>query len=346
MKTIIKKRRQRNSLLIGILGSGIIVAQDVHFSMYHLTPLYVNPALTGVFSGQQRALLNYRNQWGIIKAYQTFSFQGDMNFGEPQANSRYGVGLLFYNDKAGDGRFNTLSLGVSGSGILRLGENLVGSAGLQFLYNQRSIKYEGNWPDEGLGASDEKTGTEKKPYPIINLGVHLSYYMPQSTMVSNDEFGLNFGFALFNAPKPQHVPQIDEKDKLYLRFLLHGNAYIGLFQTNLVAQPQFYANIQGPYVEILPGLLLRYRLREESKYTGMFKETALTFGAQFRTNDALNFIIQAEYANFALAFGYDIVVKGIKSIVGSKGGPEIAFRFINPNPFRYGKGAGYGVRFL
>jgi len=38
-------------------------AQDVHFSQSNMTPLLVNPALTGVYGGTHRAFLNYKNQW-------------------------------------------------------------------------------------------------------------------------------------------------------------------------------------------------------------------------------------------------------------------------------------------
>ena len=48
-------------------------AQDIHFSQFYNTPLIVNPAFTGVFGGDQRAMLIYRNQWSSVATpYKTF----------------------------------------------------------------------------------------------------------------------------------------------------------------------------------------------------------------------------------------------------------------------------------
>jgi len=326
---------------------GFIASQDIHYTQYHMTPLFLNPALTGLFPGQHRVILNYRNQWSAVpNAYQTFGLQGDMNLGK--GKSKYGVGLVLYNDQAGNKHLRTFYIGINGSGIVPLSDNLTGSAGIQVAYAQRSVDYSAdlNWPDEAQGSGDEIVGAEKKGYPTINAGIHINYYMPQSNMVSNDELGANLGISLFHITRPTHFPTPNELDKLYMKLMIHAGLYIGLFQTNLVFLPQFYMVLQGPYKEILPGAMVRYRLREESKYTGFFKETAIAAGAQLRTGDAVAIIFQAEYANFTLAFSYDIATSDIRDVVKSNGGPEISLRFINPNPFRYGKGTSYSVRFL
>lgn len=45
---------------------------DPHFSQYYVYPSYLNPALTGAFSGQYRVAGVFRNQWSNVgSAYST-----------------------------------------------------------------------------------------------------------------------------------------------------------------------------------------------------------------------------------------------------------------------------------
>src|SRR5579863_8951550 len=85
-------------------------AQDIHFSQYYASPLSLNPALTGNVNGVFRASFNYRNQWfniptlNSIAPYQTYQASFDMPLLRDRlGNDGFGVGAMFYNDKAGDG---------------------------------------------------------------------------------------------------------------------------------------------------------------------------------------------------------------------------------------------------
>jgi len=41
-------------------------AQDPHFSQYTASPLYLNPAMTGVFGCNYRLTMIYRSQWSSV----------------------------------------------------------------------------------------------------------------------------------------------------------------------------------------------------------------------------------------------------------------------------------------
>ncbi|MFH1319390.1 MAG: type IX secretion system membrane protein PorP/SprF, partial [Bacteroidota bacterium] len=96
--------------------------------------------------------------------------------------------------------------------------------------------------------------------------------------------------------------------------------------------------MQGPSTEIDLGCMVRYTLREESRYTGLLKETAILIGGYFRVGDAVIPSVMFEIANFAIGVSYDVNISGLKSVSTGRGGAEISLRYINPNPFRYGKG--------
>ena len=78
-----------------ISGISVISGQDIHFSQFNNTPLIINPALTGVFNGNHRVFLNYKDQWRSIGApYKTYAISYDVVlFKEKWKNSddTYGV---------------------------------------------------------------------------------------------------------------------------------------------------------------------------------------------------------------------------------------------------------------
>ncbi|MCV5244983.1 type IX secretion system membrane protein PorP/SprF, partial [Escherichia coli] len=41
-------------------------AQDIHYSQFYENAMVRNPALTGIFSGDYKAGVNYRQQWSNI----------------------------------------------------------------------------------------------------------------------------------------------------------------------------------------------------------------------------------------------------------------------------------------
>ena len=41
-------------------------AQDIHFSQFYENSVLTNPALTGVFSGEYKVGIDYRNQWASV----------------------------------------------------------------------------------------------------------------------------------------------------------------------------------------------------------------------------------------------------------------------------------------
>src|SRR3546814_18997064 len=63
MKTYI--RTFLMTALLGGVAHGAF-AQDPHLSQYYSSPLFLNPALTGMFNGEFRLSGNQKTQWGRI----------------------------------------------------------------------------------------------------------------------------------------------------------------------------------------------------------------------------------------------------------------------------------------
>ena len=92
-------------LLMTFFGTG--TAQDIHFTLFDMTPIVVNPSQTGNYEGSFRVGGIYRDQaasvTGFGSQYSTPHFYIDANFDwgfRPQ--DWVSVGINFLSDKSGD----------------------------------------------------------------------------------------------------------------------------------------------------------------------------------------------------------------------------------------------------
>jgi len=57
--------KQVSIFFLSIICSVVVIAQDPHFSQFFASPLTLNPAFTGKFSGNYRIAGNHRNTMAI-----------------------------------------------------------------------------------------------------------------------------------------------------------------------------------------------------------------------------------------------------------------------------------------
>src|SRR4051812_4827177 len=87
----------------------LVFGQDMHFTQFYASPLYLNPAFTGA-NVCSRATLVYRNQWpGIKTAYQSYLFSLDHYMDKQHT----GIGLQCASDVAGTGGLRTTNINAS-----------------------------------------------------------------------------------------------------------------------------------------------------------------------------------------------------------------------------------------
>lgn len=324
-------------------------AQDVHFSQSNMTPLLINPALTGVFGGDQRVFLNYKNQWqGMGMSGATFNtalFSFDTHLFKKKWSKGYlGAGINAYKDIAGDLKMGTTQLNMSIAGIVFINEQQFLSGGLQGGYVQKSVSNNAmlweNQYDAGSGTFNTSLLTsDVSAAPIIygnfSTGLAWSYNANQSTLSSNNQLKINLGLAALNINTPnQNFTDYNNNEQLYPKFVFHGTAHIGIKNTNMAVMPNAVFFKQGTSYQLNVGTLVRFTIRDESKYTGFIKETALSLGAQYRMKDALIPVILFEYAQYAIGVSYDVNTSSLRQGTQGRGGLEISLRYLNPNPFR------------
>ena len=99
--------RSLKLLMITLLATSVVHAQDLHFSQWFNSPLTTNPANTGFIpEADYRLGANYRNQWSSIMSmpYKTMSVWGDVQLLRDRIESGWlGAGGVILRDVAGSG---------------------------------------------------------------------------------------------------------------------------------------------------------------------------------------------------------------------------------------------------
>lgn len=114
-------------------------AQDYTYTQYQNAPLYYNPAMTGADPGIHTYSLG-RLQWmNLPIKFKSFNFSGD--FGQRWLPGFGGVGILV-NGGLGNGLINTLRVGMSFSGRIKLATGLHLQIGVIGSVMQRKVDWD------------------------------------------------------------------------------------------------------------------------------------------------------------------------------------------------------------
>ncbi|MFY9310219.1 MAG: PorP/SprF family type IX secretion system membrane protein [Bacteroidia bacterium] len=344
---------RRKILLATIILSAVLMnirssfAQDIHFTQTTMIPLVLNPALTGT-EGDQRAFLNYKNQWRGLSAngaaFNTAFFSVDGAFMKKRwERAHVGVGITGFKDVAGDLKMGTTQINLSLAGVVHINANNTLSGGLQGGYVQKSVSVAAmQWESQynpSIGGfdpnilSNDVSALPPTRYGDFSLGLAWGYASEASSLGANDQLRANFGFSAQNVNTPKQNYTDITNDQLYAKFVVHGNALIGVPQSDLAIVPSMAYFIQGPSSQLNVGTMIRMTIKEKSKYTGVYKGTAVSFGAHYRLKDAIAPMVLLEHSNYSFGLSYDVNVSGLTAATRGKGGIEISLKYVNPNPF-------------
>jgi type IX secretion system PorP/SprF family membrane protein len=322
---VLKKLKGFISLLCVFIWNAAL-SQDIHYSQFNSSPLNLNPAQTGVFDGDWRFAGNYRSQWSAIPVpYKTFSLAADTRLKTKLQNDVPAVGLLVNNDNAGDSRFSTTQIYLSGAYIKKLGADSTSflSFALQpgitskgFNVNALTFdnQYDGDSYDPNLGSGESFSKTR---ITYFDLGAGLGYLWRM-----NGRKQLNTGISLLHINKPKQS-FFDNRD-IRLDMKLNVSAMLQLPLTEKVdVIPTFQYQRQGKFQETVLGVFGKYHLTPVDGMT-----TAVSLGAEYRVKDAFILIAGMDYRNFNVGLSYDINTSKLTEATNGRGGFEISVIYI------------------
>ncbi|MEO1436212.1 MAG: PorP/SprF family type IX secretion system membrane protein [Bacteroidota bacterium] len=311
-------------LLIGLLLGGTLTAQDAHFSQFYNTPLWLNPALTGVMNHDMRFIANYRNQWATIgEPFQTAAVSVDANilagFSE---DDFFGVGLFIMNDMAGDSEFRDMQAQLSASYSKALGpdQNIYLSFGGQFGFGQRRIntaaltfdsQFDGDVIDPTIGSGELLNGGSRT---YLDASAGLSFFI-----IPTEGSSVLFGGSIAHLNEPEVGFLEGGSDKLFRRYTAHASAEVPA-NDQLTLIPQAVLLAQGPAVQVNMGLLARYHFGDRDEPLS----AAITVGTTHRFNDAQVILLRYDYGPLGISASYDVNISTLAEATNGVGGPEIA----------------------
>jgi type IX secretion system PorP/SprF family membrane protein len=298
-------------------------AQDIHFSQFYETPLYRNPALAGIVTGDIRVQTVYRTQWNsIAHAYQTASLNGEFKMPVGSSDDYVTIGLQCFYDKAGTTELTTTEVmpALNYHKSLSNEKNMYLSIGFMGGVVQKHLdpsKMTTNSQYDGLGTG-ENLPSSSYTYPDAAAGISFN-----TSLNNNPENNLVLGVAYHHFNRPRNTfynvtgIRLDPKwvYSADLRFGVSENSYITIRADH---------SIQGSFQETIAGMMYGIKLGNDGEdYTA-----AVHGGAFIRLNDCIIPTLKLDYHPFSIAFSYDVNISKLKTSSYGRGGSELSLSYI------------------
>ncbi|MEL7222520.1 MAG: PorP/SprF family type IX secretion system membrane protein [Bacteroidota bacterium] len=329
-------------------------AQDPHFSQFYAAPLQMNPALTGVFSGEYRFIANYRTQnYAVLgnQAYRSIaaSFEGRR---QASRDDYYSFGIAALRDQVGTSNFSQSRAVVSGSYLKHLGSGvsrgssqfLVGGAQLgvaQWTYDFNDLWFSEQFTVSGdnrdafidfaaaSGEAGNLLSTETDMFMEFNAGL-LYYYVKDET----NSFYL--GGAMHHLTEPNVSFLDNQNETLHRRWVAQAGGQLEL-NREVSLLPAVAVMSQASSFLAIGGMNLRYSNND-------WREVAIRAGLWGRVvnqlEDAMGLdavvvsaILEMERWQFGL--NYDITVSGLSEANNARGAFELSLIYVHPAKQRY-----------
>lgn len=323
----------RIGVLIFMVISMHISAQDIHFTQFYMSPLNLNPAMTGVMNCKTRMIANYRNQWSAIlsaNAYKTYSVSYNQKI--PVGREDYfGIGGSIWGDVAGESRFGTtegrvsLSYSKKMAGYRKKASYLVigADAGLA---NRGISNQDLRWPTQITSEGFDPTIDPNENLTDLNfLYADLSAGFLWFSII-NDYTNWYFGAAIAHLNKP-NVSFLGREADLYSKYTLHAGFQFEL-KKRISLLPFAVYMAQGPHRSFNGGANLRFamgpsRLTNQSWELGTWYRVGNKVPSGLHS-DAVILSTRFNYEEFGIGFSYDINVSGLRQASPANGAFEFS----------------------
>ncbi|MCX6247141.1 MAG: PorP/SprF family type IX secretion system membrane protein [Bacteroidetes bacterium] len=191
-------------ILFFIIGFLLLLSpargQDPNYSQFFSTPLYYNPAYTGINTGV-RARFTFRDQWPNLPVdFRSYYFSADL--GDRNLPGSGGLGLIVNSDNEGIGFIKNLSVGLTVGVRIPITATVVTQVGIKAAIVQKTL----NWNDFVFSDQlSEKYGNiyqsafvppdaNKKVFPDFGAGGLLQFANPEGNVTGVAGFAVDHIF--------------------------------------------------------------------------------------------------------------------------------------------------------
>lgn len=306
--------------------TSLVRAQDVQYSQFYASPLYLNPAMAGT-ADQHRIVGNFRDQWPSIPgAFVSYSLAYDVNLAE--ANS--GLGITIQRDQAGSGGLSTTTLGGMYAYNIKINRNLAFRPAIGVAYGVRTVDYTklkfGDQLLTGNSLSVQSNSiTDQVGYMDLSAGGIL--------------YGNNFwaGYSVFHINKPNNslLGQnnfIDARHSVHVGYRLPMQRTVKREVVRSVTIAMNY-KAQGKWDQVdIGGYFLMKPFVMGIWYRGIPGLKAYKEG--YQNNDAIVLLAGAHYKSVKFAYSYDVTISKIWGNTGGSHEISLIYEYINPRKKR------------
>lgn len=319
------------SLLLSALYTQNSNAQDAHFSQYFVSPLSINPALTGFMDGTARAMVNYRSQWASVNnafTTTTASVDGIILQSKIPSIDRFGIGLMAMSDKVANGLMTNNYLALSTSyhkGLDKEGRFSLG-VGLQGIYSNRGIdgsKLQLN--DELDNYGNFSVGS--KDAVATNQTLHGNYFDASAGIVFkakvNDRNQFYVGVSTYHLSQPKATFIDNANLTVPMRTSINAGYEIKASDMLSISAIGLYTKQESASETVVGGIATIGRSYREYEHmlTGYI-------GCLYRFNDAIIPYVGLEYYDVRFGFSYDYNTSSLSAATKGQGGAEVSIVYL------------------
>lgn len=337
--------RLRKTLLfvVVVLATSFgLKAQDMHNTLFYMNPIHMNPAFTGAYEGTFRIGGIYRDQARTVvtNAYSTPTIYGDAPIVMIGKRHWIGVGMLVFQDQAGDGKLrttagqlsgafhyamdkkskNVLTLGVQWGRVTRSLEDVSSLRDGDLISQEQSgqltpattdmLLTGGSAPSPGGGSNPETS------FQDINVGILLKSKVNKKT-------DYNMGVSMRHITTPGNDFNFGSSSiDLPMRFVAHAQLNTQLNEKWSLTPEAYFSSI-SPASQVQLHGWAGYSLPPKND-----KEIMLKGGLGYRFGDSGQVLLGIDFGDIRAQLGYDLTLSELGKYNSRQGGFEIAVSYI------------------
>ncbi|MBX9853003.1 MAG: PorP/SprF family type IX secretion system membrane protein [Cytophagaceae bacterium] len=338
-KVILSKGFSVFILIAVLIFSDRSYGQDAQFSQYYASELYLNPAFAGS-DPNVSVSTNYRQQWNSIigTPYITGQVSAIIPFNSKKGTIRHlgGMGFSVYQNRAGEGHFQTLGANASFGYNLEIANLHHVIFGLQAGMVQKSIRLQdlkwGSQFNPLVGGYDPSVTVSINNlnnnvfYPDFAAG--LMYEFNPHRGYSEKGTSVFIGGSAYHLTQPNESMLKDSVSRLPMLFKLFGGTELNIGQrVNL--SPNAFLAYQNLQYQINVGGYLTFIFTKNQHQRAM--PAYLSIGSWYRVRDAMIFSLAIGNETYRLGFSYDLNNSSLRYNTQGKGAYEISLRIQKPS---------------
>ena len=305
-----------------------VQSQDIHFSQFFEAPLLRNPSLAGLFSGDVRVQMVYRDQWNsFTNAYKSGSFNAEYKMPVGKGDDFLTTGIQVLYDKAGTAGLTTTNIlpalnyhkSLNGNKTTYLSFGFMGGLVEKSIDRSKvttNSQYDGVAFNPAL--ADGETFSNPK-YDYFDGSVGASFNSAFGPEYGNTYF-IGLAYHHFNRPRNSFYRNV--ASALNPKIVASGGMKFNIDENTFFTLQADYSN-QGSFNEAIGGALYSVKVGEPDA-----PQYIIHGGAFLRWKDAFIPVLKIDYNPFSVALSYDINVSQLKTVSQGRGGVELSISYI------------------